>query len=51
MCIRDSFLSNVSLGFKALSEENKWKQISAMSTKEEILSEIQSEIKNLTRIK
>ena len=45
------FLSNVSLGFKALSEENKWKQISAMSTKEEILSEIQSEIKNLTRIK
>ena len=45
------FLSNVSLGFKALSKENQWKQISAMKTKEEILSDIQSEIKNLTRIK
>ena len=41
------FLSNVSLGFKALSEDKKWKKISAFKSKEEIISEIKSEIKNL----
>ncbi len=45
------FLLNVSLGFKALSEENKWKQISAMNSKEKIISEIQSEIKKLKKNK
>ena len=45
------FLSNVSIGFKTLSEENKWKQISAMNSKENIISEIQSEIKKLTTTK
>ena len=45
------FLSNVSLGFKALSKENKWKIISAMKSKEEIISEIQSEVKKLTKSK
>ena len=41
------FLSNVSRGFKALSEDNKWKKISATNTKEKITSEIQFEIKKL----
>ena len=41
------FLSNVSLGFQALSQENKWKKISAINSKEKIISEIQSEIKKL----
>jgi len=41
------FLSHVSLGFKALSEENKWKKISAINSKEKIISEIKSEIKKL----
>ena len=45
------FLSNVSLGFKALSEQNKWKTISAMNSKENIIFEIQSEIKKLTKQK
>ena len=45
------FLSNVSLGFKALSEENKWKKISAMNSKEKIISEIKYEIKKLTKSK
>ena len=45
------FLSNVSLGFKALAEENKWKRIFAMNSKEKIIFEIQSEIKKLTKIK
>ena len=45
------FLTNVSLGFKALSAEHKWKQISAMRSKEKIISEIQSEIKKLIKIK
>ncbi len=45
------FLSNVSLGFKALSEENEWKRISAMSSRESIISEIQSEIKKLSESK
>ena len=43
------FLSNVSLGFKALSEDNKWRKISAIKTKEEIISEIKSEIKKLIK--
>ena len=43
------FLSNVALGFKALAEENKWKQISAMHSKEKIISEIQCEIKKLKK--
>ena len=41
------FLSNVSLGFQALAEDNKWKKISAINSKEEIISEIKSEIKKL----
>ena len=45
------FLTNVSLGFKALSEEYKWKEISAMNSKEKMLSEIQYEIKKLKKIK
>ena len=45
------FLSNVSLGFQALSKDNKWKKISAINSKEIILSEIQSEIKKLIKNK
>ena len=41
------FLSNVSLGFKALCENKKWKKISAMKSEEEIISEIKLEIKKL----
>ena len=41
------FLSNVSLGFQVLSEDNKWKKISAINPKDIILAEIQSEIKKL----
>ena len=41
------FLLNVSLGFKALSEDRKWKKISAINSKENIMYEIQSEIKKL----
>ena len=41
------FLFNVSLGFQALSEDRKWKKISAINSKENIMSEIQSEIKKL----
>ena len=41
------FLLNVSLGFQALSEDRKWKKISAINSKENIMSEIQSEIKKL----
>ena len=41
------FLHKVSLGFKELSEKNKWKRISAMNSKENIVSQIQSEIKKL----
>ena len=41
------FLSNVSLGFKILSEENKWKKISALRSQEIILSDIKYEIKKL----
>ena len=43
------FLSNVSLGFQALSEDNKWKTISAVNSKDEIISEIKSEIKKLIK--
>ena len=41
------FLSNVSLGFRALSEDKKWKKISALKSKEEIIFEIQDEVKRL----
>tara|TARA_Y100001968_G_scaffold164515_1_gene150574 strand:- start:1743 stop:2366 length:624 start_codon:yes stop_codon:yes gene_type:complete len=41
------FLFNVSIGFNALSQDNKWKKISAIKSKDEILSEIKSEIKKL----
>jgi len=41
------FLSNVSLGFKALSEDNNWRKISATNSKEEIISYMQYEIKKL----
>jgi dTMP kinase len=45
------FLSNVSLGFRALSEDKKWKKISAINSKENIMYEIQSEIKKLIKNK
>ena len=45
------FLFNVSLGFHALSEENQWIKISAVNSKEKILSDIQSEIKKLLKNK
>ena len=45
------FLLNVSLGFQALSEERKWKKISAINSKEKIFSEIQSEIRKLIKNK
>jgi len=41
------FLSNVSFGFKLLSEDIKWKKISAFKSKEEVTSEIKHEIKKL----
>ena len=41
------FLANVSLGFKTLSEENKWKKISALKSQEIILSDIKDEINKL----
>jgi len=41
------FLSNVLLGFKKLSEDNKWKTISALNSKEEIISDIKYEINKL----
>ena len=41
------FLSHVSLGFKTLSEDRKWKRISALKSKEDIISEIKYEIKKL----
>ncbi|WP_413679044.1 dTMP kinase [Prochlorococcus sp. MIT 0916] len=43
------FLSNVSLGFKKLSEDRKWKKISALNSREKIMSEIKSEIKKLIK--
>ena len=45
------FLSNVSLGFQALSEDNNWKKISAINSEEKIISEIKSEIKKLIKNK
>ena len=41
------FLSNVSLGFNELSKDNKWKNLSAMKPKDQIIFEIKSEIKKL----
>jgi len=41
------FLENVSLGFKTLSKDNQWKKISALRSKEDIISEIKYEIKKL----
>ena len=41
------FLSNVSLGFNTLSKNNKWKKISALKSKQEIISEIKYEIRKL----
>ena len=43
------FLSNVSIGFKTLSEDNKWKKISALQSKEEIISEMKHEIKKILK--
>jgi dTMP kinase len=43
------FLANVSLGFQTLSEDSKWKKISAINSKEKIILEIQSEIKKLIK--
>ena len=45
------FLSNVSLGFQTLSEDSNWKKISAIDSKEKIISEIKSEIKKLIKNK
>ena len=45
------FLANVSLGFQALSEDSNWKKISAIDSKENITSEIKSEIKKLIKNK
>ena len=45
------FLSNVSLGFQALSEDSNWKKISAINAEEKIVSEIKSEIKKLIKNK
>ncbi len=41
------FLSSVSLGFNELSQDKKWKKISAIKSKGEIMLEIQNEIKKL----
>ena len=38
------FLNKVSLGFKELSKDKRWKTLSAMKSKEQITSEIKSEI-------
>ena len=45
------FLSNVSLGFKALSKNSKWRKISAINSKDKIMSELQYEIKKLVNNK
>ena len=45
------FLSNVSLGFRALCEANQWRKISAAKSKEDITYEIQYEIKKLFKNK
>ncbi len=41
------FLSNVSLGFKALSQDAKWKTISAIQSEDDITSKVITEINNL----
>ena len=45
------FLSNVSQGFKTLSKNHKWKIISALRSKEDIISDIKYEIKKLLKNK
>ena len=45
------FLNHVSFGFNKLSEDYQWKKISALKTKEEILTEIKYEITNLLKNK
>ena len=45
------FLSNVSLGFEKLSQNNQWKKISGINSKEHIIYEIKSEIKKLLKSK
>ena len=45
------FLTDVALGFQVLSKDRKWKKISAINSKEKIISEIQSEIKKLIKNK
>ena len=45
------FLSNVSLGFQALSKDKKWKKISAINSVENIMYEIKSEIRKLIKNK
>ena len=43
------FLINVSMGFQELSEDNKWKRISALKSEREIIFEIKSEIEKLIK--
>ena len=45
------FLSDVSLGFKTLCKDSKWKKISASKSKAEIISQIKHEIKKLSKNK
>ena len=45
------FLSNVSLGFNILSKDAKWKKISALKSKEDIIYDIKYEIKKLLKNK
>jgi len=45
------FLSNVSLGFNKLSQDKKWKKISALKSTEVIISEIKYEINQLLKTK
>tara|TARA_Y100001968_G_scaffold81479_1_gene72561 strand:+ start:49 stop:693 length:645 start_codon:yes stop_codon:yes gene_type:complete len=45
------FLLNVSQGFQSLSNDRKWKKISAINSKKNIMSEIQSEINKLIKNK
>ena len=45
------FLSHVSIGFKTLCKDNKWKKISAIKSKEDIIDEIKYEIKKLVKKK
>ena len=44
------FLKKVSFGFNSISKDNKWKQISALKSKEEITCEIQHELKKLLKM-